>query len=339
MNRTIFIIASFLSLLHENVVAQDPHFSQFFASPLTLNPAFTGKFDGNYRATSNYRNQWPTINNAYRTTTASIDFHILSKKISANDTWGLGTMVYNDNNADGAVNFNYFTASTSYHKGLDEEGLHQIGVGLQFTYANLLVNTARLQFEDQITSNGFSNITNEVFNGSTLKNNYFDLNVGVLYTGSTNYDNNFYAGISLYHINKPTQQFTGALFELAPRTNFHLGGYFPINSNNTVMLHLSGIQTFQIGTNETVVGGAIEFNLGELSGNSSASLYTGSWLRLNDAIIPYIGLEFNGFRLGATYDINTSTLKTASQGLGGVEISLVYINKNSQQRSLPCPKF
>ncbi|MFZ9207484.1 MAG: type IX secretion system membrane protein PorP/SprF, partial [Sediminibacterium sp.] len=55
------------------VSAQDPHFSQFFASPLTINPALTGKFDGKYRITSNHRNQWPTINNAFITTTASFD--------------------------------------------------------------------------------------------------------------------------------------------------------------------------------------------------------------------------------------------------------------------------
>jgi Type IX secretion system membrane protein PorP/SprF len=37
--------------------AQDPHFSQFFASPLTLNPAFTGKFDGQVRLAANHRDQ------------------------------------------------------------------------------------------------------------------------------------------------------------------------------------------------------------------------------------------------------------------------------------------
>ena len=61
--------------------AQDPNFSQFFASPLTLNPALTGKFDGVYRVAGNYRNQWPTINNAFRTYTASFDMGILKNSI------------------------------------------------------------------------------------------------------------------------------------------------------------------------------------------------------------------------------------------------------------------
>src|SRR5215471_19039498 len=63
------------------VRAQDPHFSQFFSSPLTLNPAFTGKFDGNVRVAGNYRDQWPTINQAYRTATVSVDFPIMKKSI------------------------------------------------------------------------------------------------------------------------------------------------------------------------------------------------------------------------------------------------------------------
>ena len=61
--------------------AQDPHFSQFFSSPLTLNPAFTGKFFGDYRVMGNYRNQWPTINNAFTTATIAADFHILQNSI------------------------------------------------------------------------------------------------------------------------------------------------------------------------------------------------------------------------------------------------------------------
>ena len=82
--RLIFLIG-YLFLLGK-ISAQDPHFSQFFSSPLTLNPAFTGKFDGSLRVMGNYRNQWPTINNAFTTGTVAADFHILEKTISSNDT-------------------------------------------------------------------------------------------------------------------------------------------------------------------------------------------------------------------------------------------------------------
>lgn len=56
--------------------AQDPNFLNFCLAAF-LKPGIDGKFDGSFRVAGNYRNQWPTINNAFVTKTASIDFGIL----------------------------------------------------------------------------------------------------------------------------------------------------------------------------------------------------------------------------------------------------------------------
>lgn len=316
--------------------AQDPHFSQFFSSPLTLNPALTGKFFGSYRIAGNYRNQWPSINNAFTTATVSADFHMLQNRIASNDTWGLGMMGYNDNSANGAVKFNYASLSTAYHKGLDEDGMHTLGGGFQVTYANMLINTAQLKFADQLTSSGFTGVTSEVFNEATLKSNYIDVNAGVLYNGSTSEQNNFYFGVSMYHINRPQQSFTGAQYVLNPRTTVHGGGYFPIGQNTT--LHVSAQQMFQGGASATVLGGAVQL-IATPDVPKPTSFYFGSWIRFKDAIIPYFGLEFDDFRLGVTYDYNSSSLKTASQNRGGIELSLIYIHRPSTDRPVNCPKF
>ena len=70
---------------------------------------------------------------------------------------------------------------------------------------------------------------------------------------------------------------------------------------------------------------------------------SGAWVRfsnLTDAIIPYVGMDFSDFTLGLSYDVNVSSLKTASNSQGGIEISLVYIKKSSNGRkAIPCPKF
>lgn len=336
MSRRKQILLYFIFVYVGSAFAQDPHFSQFSSSPLTLNPAFTGKFFGTYRVAGNYRNQWPSINNAFTTATASIDFHIMQNKIAANDTWGLGFVGYNDNSANGAVKFSYASISTAYHKGLDEDGMHQLGAGFQVTYANMLINTSELKFEDQLTSSGFTGITSELFNTSILKSNYVDVNAGFLYNGSTSERNNFYFGISMYHINRPKQAFTGAQYVLNPRTTFHGGGYFPLGPNST--LHVSAMQMFQGGASETILGGAIQL-VANPEVEKPASLYFGSWVRLNDAIIPYLGLEFNDMRIGISYDYNSSELKTASQNKGGIEISLIYIRRPTTDRPVNCPKF
>lgn len=317
--------------------AQDPHFSQFFASPLTLNPALTGKTGGVLRAIGNYRNQWPTINRAYTTATFSADGSILRNSLAENDTWGLGGFGYSDKSADGAVQFNYAGISTSFHKGLDEDGYHQIGAGFQAVYANMIINTDRLKFEDQLTTSGFTGITQEVFGNASLQSSYLDLNAGVVYTGSTTDDNNFYGGVSVYHLNRPRQTLTGANYELKPRVTAHGGGYFPVSP--LVTLHLSGLYSTQASATEIVAGGAVQLRASPAGSEKPTSLFVGTWVRLQDAVIPYIGIEAGDLRMGLSYDVNSSALKTASNSRGGFEISLTYIRRPPDGKEMPCPKF
>src|ERR1700733_11643759 len=144
--------------------AQDPPFSQFFSSPLTLNPALTGKFDGTLRVAGNYRNQWPAFNNVYTTSTLSVDFPIMQKHIPENDTWGLGILALTDKAGGGILTNNYISLSTSYHKALDEDGYSQIGIGFQGTYGQKKLDNSKLYFEDQLTPFGFTGVSADIFN-------------------------------------------------------------------------------------------------------------------------------------------------------------------------------
>ena len=101
-----FITFVTLVFLAGTLKAQDPHFSQFFASPLTLNPAFTGKFDGLWRLTANHRDQWPSIPKAYVTTSASVDFPILKGKIPEKDVFGVGISGVSDASANNILKLN-----------------------------------------------------------------------------------------------------------------------------------------------------------------------------------------------------------------------------------------
>ncbi|MEP6844964.1 MAG: PorP/SprF family type IX secretion system membrane protein [Panacibacter sp.] len=323
--------------------AQDPHFSQFYASPLTLNPAFTGKFDGNVRVAGNYRNQWPSINRAFQTATVAVDFPILKKVVDEFDRFGVGLTGYTDKGADGAISFNYISLSTAYHKALDEDGYKQLGLGFQATYSNMLINTSKLTFENQLDLNGnWTRPSGETFDNVSLNKSFFDLNAGLLYTQSTTDRNNVYAGVSLYHITRPDQTFNpgpGYLnYNLDMRTTVHAGGYFPTGPTSTV--HISALYSTQAGASETVVGAAMQVSTTDMNtADNPVSVYAGAWLRLGDAFIPYIGLEYGSVRFGATYDINTSALKAASQSRGGIELSLIYIAKTPGSKGVPCPKF
>lgn len=318
--------------------AQDPHFSQFFASPLTLNPALTGKFDGTLRAAGNYRNQWPAFNNVYTTSTLSVDFSILNKVLPETDIWGVGIIALTDKAGGGVLTNNYVGISTAYHKALNEDGFSQLGIGFQAMYGQKRLNWSKLYFSDQLTPFGFdlSVPSADIVNFKNPNLNYLDVNAGIIYTLSTTDQNNFYVGASMYHINRPKESFQGGEWNVAARTTLSAGGYFPVGESLT--LHTSAIHQLQGKATETTLGGAISSLLNDDETNPT-NVYGGVWMRVKDALIPYVGLEFGGMRLGATYDINISSLKSGSQSRGGMELSLIYIKKPADGRNVPCPKF
>jgi type IX secretion system PorP/SprF family membrane protein len=338
MKKLILTVAICGGLLCE-VHSQDPNFSQFFASPLTLNPALTGKFDGVYRVAGNYRNQWPTINNAFTTYTASFDAGILKNKIPEYDQFGIGVLGFADQAGNGALKTNSAALSVAYHKSIDENGYHQIGLGFQGAYLNKRLDVNSLKFEDQLRTDGFTGLTLEDFAGYNFNVSYFDLNAGLLYNGSTNGYNNFYGGVSMYHLNHHREVFsdTGNYY-LSVRTTIQAGGKIPVGQFN--YLHFSAIHSMQAKAHNTEIGGAYALNLNADQENPT-TIYFGSWYRFGDAIIPYIGLEFGNFQFGATYDVNISSLKAGSDLRGGAEISLIYIKKptDPNAKKLNCPKF
>jgi type IX secretion system PorP/SprF family membrane protein len=318
--------------------AQDPNFSQFFASPLTLNPALTGKFDGVIRVAGNYRNQWPTINNAYTTYTASVDAGILKGHIPEFDQFGVGLLAFSDKSGNGVLQNNYLGISTAYHKSLDENGYSQLGLGFQGTFVQKRLDVTKVYFEDQLRSDGFTGLTNEFFQQQQVNVSYFDLNAGMLFNGSTDGTNNYYIGASMYHLTRPKETFMGGGYIKDPRLTLQAGGMMPLADNNAV--HFSAIHSRQAGAYNTVIGGAYMLNLNE-DPEKMTNLYLGSWFRLGDAAIPYVGLEFGSLRFGATYDVNTSSLKPGSNMRGGAEFSLIYVQKQSDPfaKKLNCPKF
>ncbi len=333
MRKILFYLFAILFTL--GVKAQDPHFSQFFASPLTLNPAFTGKFDGKWRLAANHRDQWPSIPKAYVTTSASVDFPILASKIPEGDVFGVGISGVSDASADNALKLNYGSLSMSYHRALDEDGYNTIGAGFQATYSSMTIDVNKLTIEDQLTQNGFTQPTNDILvNGNNQ--NYFDMNAGLLYSGSSNGENNYYLGVSMYHINRPRVSFKDKNWYLSGRVTLHGGGTFPVS--DVVAVNASVIHQIQNKASETILGAALALNAnpGEIN---PTSLYIGSWYRFNDAVIPYLGLEFAGLRIGASYDINTSSLKAATASRGGSEISIIYIKRKPESKGIPCPKF
>ena len=333
MKKLILFIA--VLLVHEYSYAQDPHFSQFFSSPLTLNPANTGNFSGTLRAALNSRTQLPEFNNPYATKTLSLDAPILKKYIKEDDKLSVGLLILSDQSGNKLLNDNNIAASVSYSKALDENANHSIALGFQVNYSMYRFDPLKANFEDQLTSGGFTGTSAEMILGNNFTKNTTDINAGILYTGSTSDNNIFYVGASYYHFAKPAVGFITPTYFTNSRVNIHGGAYFALS--DAASLHTSFQYQKQGETNELLVGGAFSYYLGTENG---LELYAGLWSRLKETMIPYVGLEWNHIRAGFTYDIAAGTTLASSRFYQSSEFSLIYILDNkSKAFKLRCPKF
>lgn len=317
---TLFFIL-FLCSLTAAVKAQDPHFTQYFASPMTLNPAMTGYFKGDYRISANFRQQWWSVGSPFLTNTISYDTKLMQTKIHENDIFAAGILALYDQSLNGGYKSINVSATMAYHKALDIDGISNIAAGFQFTYATRAINFASLDFASQFNGSGFdTNIpSNETF--ANNRRSYLDINTGMLYTYKTE-STEFYVGGSIYHLTSPNVSFLkDGDFRLPIRFTVHSGSRFKIGGNGDE-LFIGGLYMDQTGATEKAFGIAYGYALSD-----EASIYAGSWYRVKDAIMPYIGLNYNSIQVGASYDIVTSSLKKASPKNGSFELSLNLLIK------------
>lgn len=317
--------------------SQDPHFSQFFASPLTLNPANTGNFNGSMRVTGNYRNQWPSFGNAYTSSTLSLDGPIFAGSIQERDQLSIGLLMLSDQSGNGILKENYAAVSLSYAKGLDEDGYHTLTAGFQASLGNLRFDERKANFEDELSASGFTLTSAEVLRAGSLGNTFADLHTGLLYKGTFNEQNLFYLGTSLYHLNRPSVGFSTNDVFIQQRFNVQAGGMFALG--NLTSLHTSMQYQRQYLYKEWVIGGAISQLIVDTK-KAYTEVFAGAWVRNNVAVIPYLGLEWNSLRAGFSYDISYSKKRAAAALYQSAEFSLNWIFYKGEGRPpVSCPKF
>lgn len=318
---------------------QDPQFSQFFSSPLNINPALTARINSDWRFISNIKDQWIGPASPYITGTVSYDKKIFQNKIpnvdnSDDNVFGIGGMLMYDHSMAGIQKSTYGSANISYNiKFADGVGKHRLGMGFGTTYARRYVDFSRLYFQEQwIGYNGFN--TNLPTGESALSQmkGYFSLHTGLVYSYYTE-KSNFDMGVAAYHVNKPKQTFLEDPNQyLAMRKVAHAN--FETFINEIVVLNVNSIYQFQQEAKYFSAGAA----LGYFVGNSQDMLLNfGAWYWSNHAIIPYIGLAKGDMQFGASYDITISKLRHADRKPRTFELSLIIRGIKSPINVIPCP--
>lgn len=311
------------------------HYSQYFSSPLQINPAQTGYFDYGYRVSSVYRNQWGTDNNPFKTISASFDKRVLEDRMT--NKLGIGIMASSDQSNYDAFSNNAIAFSSAYNMSVSSENNVELGVGLQMQYNQRRINPYSLTFASQFQSGGFNTsiVTPEMAIATTKS--YMSVNAGMLLNIKSALGNGFYIGAALYNANSPTTNFLSQTFNDPIRWNFQAGGKIVIN--NTINLQLSSLISSQQGNNEMTFGGLVSMKVEETQ-ESLKQLLLGSWYRLDDALIPFVGVQLNGFQIGMSYDFTASQLATASTVKNSFEVSLIYMSSNKKKNSgIPCYSF
>ncbi|GAB4094525.1 hypothetical protein GCM10028786_34540 [Flaviaesturariibacter terrae] len=327
------IVLSFVKLTRAD--AQDPSFSQFFSSPLNINPALTANINSDWRAIMHFRDQWSGPAHPYVTGTLSFDSKILQHKIAhmpeQPNIWGVGGLLMYDRTMGGAVRSTYATMTGSYSMRLyDGDYVHRVNVGFGGTYGRRYIDFTRLDFEEQFTGNGFdTNLpTGEVY----LENMkpFVSLSAGLTYSIKSE-RTNFDAGLAAYHLNKPQQTFLKNDNQVIPlRKVAHVN--FESLIGDELLLSTNAIYQYQLNANYLSVGGAMGYFI-----NEATMIDAGVWYWSKNAIIPYIGFGIGSLQVGISYDATLSKLKSASPRPNTWEVAVILRGIREPTKLIYCP--
>ena len=332
MSKSVFpVVWIFFFLLAIKLPAQDAAFTQFYASPLYLNPSLTGNTECG-RIQLNYRNQWPAMGNAYTTYTVAYDQNMPS--INS----GFGFLLMSDNQGDGAYNRTTAGGFFSYQLQLSAESMLSFGMKAAFYQEG--INWDKLVFADMIDPVYGSTQTSIELPPENASVYAADFAAGL----SLGYSDIFFVGLAADHLSQPELYFYDSSNEKL-QLKYTLHGGFNFNASTGFMgggrlgdiLVQPNFLFMQQGDFRQVNAG-IYLN--------KYPFVTGIWYRHSfenpDAIIVLAGLQWENFRFGYSFDSSLSALGGRSGGAHEVSLAwefCVYTESRRKIRTIKSPTF
>jgi type IX secretion system PorP/SprF family membrane protein len=332
------ILSLVLSIISVIVSAQDPEFSQYYSSPLYLNPAFSGTTN-DHRFIANYRNQWPSIARGYQTYAFSYDYNLLQYNS------GVGFLITTDKAGTAGLKSTQLNFQYSYKFNIAKKWV--LAAGLNFGYAFRSIDFTKLIFRDQLQFDASGNAPTDdpaAYNLGTRQ--YFDFGTGLLA-----YNKSFWFGVAAAHLNQPNRSLINEETTLPIKTTIHGGVRIPLYGGPFIRDRVSVFSPSFVYKRQ---GRFDQLDLGAYFLYDPISIgfwYRGIPLKQNtkdnlsqDAVVVILGFNFEKVEVAYSYDFTVSELGPSSGGTH--EISLKYkmdIQSGSRhkhkERYIPCPTF
>ena len=335
-NFKLSLLAISMSVLGLSATAQDPHFSQYFASPMTINPSYTGKDVADMRVAVNMRSQWwgGTSINPYSTATFSFEKRLATDRLG-DDQLAIGFLGLTDGSNNGILKNNYFGTSIAYNKLVSSKTT--IGLGLSMVYANRILDANQFQFQSQFGSMGFQRSIPANDFITVQKRSYLDFNAGV--NLSQDLDNWGYTlGAGYFHAGRPNEgAYNNNQYAIDTRLSLQGNAWFGLGrGEHRSTFHVSTLTEFQ-GVNKIfTLGGVYK---AKIAGDETIeSLNFGVFDRFGDAVYPYVGLEAKKWILSLTYDVVTSEVSSYNS-VSSIELGFVWQFSGKKYTSKPVGKI
>lgn len=317
MIRLVFLLLLAFIPGFTTVCAQDLHYSQFYNNPVHNNPASTGLFAGNLRANLHYRSQWEKVPVQYRTQAAGVEWKAMQK---ASTQITIGLLLQHDGAGDASLQWTQAGLNLALARTISNRQTISAGFGTALVQRS--VDVSDLTFKNQWADGAFdaSRPTKENFNRSSGLTP--SLAAGLSWQYMVNHHTRIQVGGGAFHLNPVNVNLVDdGTYILPKRWSGQVSGTFQIHPQYDLVLF--GMYQTMLKNNEIITGGGIRFWLADVPGNHIAAQVTMA-TRPGDALIPAFQIDYNAWTFGLSYDWNTSPFKIATQGRGGLELSLIY---------------
>jgi len=314
---TLFCLSPLASRL--SLLAQDVHFSQFWETPALRNPALVGIFYEDFKVTAQYRNQWATVSKPFRTV-----------QVAAEGKWAVGRertnylsaalQGYSDKAGTIELKTTGVYAAINYNKSLASNRGTYLSMGFTAGTVSRSMDPTKATFNSQYLGRG----PGEDF--SMYRMGHWDLGAGLTLNSSFDADGNYtyVIGAAAYHFTRPQRAFfvdSGGI-SLNTRWNIHAGFNATLSDvwSATIYADASRQGPYRMVTG----GGLLRWSRANDYNRRDLGVAVGCFYRTADAVIPTVQVDWKRQSFGVSYDVNVSTLRTASQMRGGLEFSASF---------------